>query len=116
MNSSDYFKRGERTFPVILGILLGIRLASVFACIGEYNSFDGYELKTAVLQIFLNRILEDVNIVRKTEALAREVLGIIHMDIFKLPFLESVVNNVVFKKTLGRRKREFKISINRTKN
>ena len=57
-----------------------------------------------------------LNSVRKTGAPAREVLGIIHMDIFKLPFLESVVNNVVFKKTLGRRKREFKISINRTKN
>ena len=57
-----------------------------------------------------------LNSVRKTGAPAREVLGIIHMDIFKLPFLESVVNNVVFKKTLGRRKREFKTSINRTKN
>ena len=57
-----------------------------------------------------------LNSVRKAGAPAREVLGIIHMDIFKLPFLESVVNNVVFKKTLGRRKREFKTSINRTKN
>ena len=35
MNFSGYFNRGARTFPVIVGILLGIRLASVFACIGE---------------------------------------------------------------------------------
>ena len=60
MNSSDYFKRGARTFHVILGILLGIRLASVFACNGKYHSFDSYELKTSVLQIFFMRILEDV--------------------------------------------------------
>lgn len=42
-----------------------------------------------------------LNSVRKTGAPAREVLGIIHMDIFKLPFLESVVNNVLYKKHLG---------------
>ena len=42
-----------------------------------------------------------LNSVRNTGAPAREVLGIIHMDIFKLPFLESVVNNVVYKKHLG---------------
>ena len=40
MNSSCYFKRGARTFLVTLIILLGIRLASVFACIGELNSFN----------------------------------------------------------------------------
>ena len=42
-----------------------------------------------------------LNSVRKTGAPAREVLGIIHMDIFKLPFLESDVNNVLYKKHLG---------------
>ena len=42
-----------------------------------------------------------LNSVRKTGAPAREVLGIIHMDIFKLPFLENVANNVLYKKDLG---------------
>ena len=42
-----------------------------------------------------------LNSVRKTGAPARVVLGIIHMDIFKLPFLENVVNNVLYKKHLG---------------
>ena len=53
MNSSCYFKRGARTLPVILGILVGIELASVFACTGKYNSFDSYGLKTTLLQIYL---------------------------------------------------------------
>ena len=42
-----------------------------------------------------------LNSVRKTGAPARDVLGIIHMDIFILPFLESVVSNVLYKKHLG---------------
>ena len=46
-----------------------------------------------------------LNSVRKTGAPAREVLGIIHMDIFKLPFLESVVNNVVYKNTWAKETR-----------
>lgn len=42
-----------------------------------------------------------LNSVRKTGVPARDVLGIIHMDIFILPFLESVVSNVLYKKHLG---------------
>ena len=49
MNSSCYFKRGARSFPVNLSILLGIRLASVFACNGDLNSFNTNEFQNRVV-------------------------------------------------------------------